>query len=368
MKQDPKNRNFIEIKKRQEISYLINKYLDKTKVFIKGVANSSASLELVDHGVVNIKFNKPYPDKIMEQYEITIYTVLKRYIEITLHQISADAKNYSARYQFIKASVANEIRHDKRINITDKDINAYNFQLDKYSINPSMTNFPIAIHISFDKYKEEIIKKFENSSVEVFRDEPENRLILAVKKLQKPFYVDNITETTNVPEYEDVMKSSFNSELSSLKKQGIRSILIYPVIYTNLKNEKTTIGYFKIISFSKPILENIIDKLEEYSNAIASDIRETTYQTIKKSLKVSNISKRGVQLIINHQSTVDMFLVDCENIIFSIKLNNNILTLIGKLANLTLDKDYIYKLGLQLVNNEGHKDLKLWDEYISSLS
>ncbi len=371
LNKDATNRNFIQVKKRKEINYLIDRYLNKKKVFIKGIPNTSASFRIVNpYGIIELQFNEPYQKNIIGLYEITIYTVLKRYIEITLHQVSSDTNQHKAKYQFIKVNIANQIRNDKRINV--KGISAYNFKLDKYSINPNMLNLPIAVQLSFDKYKNLIIKEFENSSVEIFDGIPDNKLLLAVKKLQKSFYVKNMpmeeAETGILPDYKSLMKSGFKTEMDNLRSQGIRSILIHPIIYTNLKNEKTTLGYFKIHSFSKPIDEDTIAKLNYYADAINNDIKETTYQTIKTHLKIANISKRGLQIIINHQSTVDMFLIDSKNVIFNIKLNNDYptLTLTAKIINISLDKDYIYKLGIHL--HDKSKDIKLWDKYIYSLT
>ncbi len=371
-----KPRDFVEVRGKNKLIYLLDQYLDKRKVFIKGLPREhSASLSLIEpHNIIKLTFHQQLPDNYALPYEITVYTISRRYIEMTLKTLTFE--NNQGEFKFVKADIAQQIRQERRYSVEKENCLVENFKLSKYSITARMKTVPIAVQVSFDKFKEDVSSDISECSILTYETNLADKLVKASKKTRKIVYIHNIFEqvsskhaNTDFLDLKDFLGLTFNQEIKLLKKENIKSIMIYPIIYTNIIGEKIAVGYFRIASGSQPIPQVIINKLSQYAKAITDDIRDSTIQIVSPALKVVNVSKRGLQVLAQDKDVVDAFIETREEMLFEVKSDNlSVITLLAKTASISLCSDNVYNLGIQLIDGEINEGLEDWDQYILSLS
>ncbi|GMT49786.1 MAG: hypothetical protein IEMM0008_1325 [bacterium] len=368
--QDLYDRNFIEVTEEKQVAYLVEQYLDKKRVYIKGVEQeTTAAIEvLYPNPTARLMFSNPLPKGFLND-EITIYTVTKRYIEITLRKSHFD--EIEGEFELISARIARSFREDPRVSIMDEGFVAENFRLSKYSIRPNMENVPICVQIAFDTVGPKLLEEFPDCISSVLDSGVFRKDTRVVLKQQKPLYIEDVMDAStfsplnpDLVDYRTFLGPKFEQEVEQLKREDIKSFLIYPVVYTNLKNEKASVGYFKMISKSKIIPEATLSRLDEFSKELNNIIRDANVKIIKNSIPVSNISKKGIQINVQDQKIIDTFHLNRSELVLTVRpLATYRFTLYAKIVNIIQQMDGSYTIGMRLIGGEGNRGLSAWQKY-----
>ncbi|MDH4127463.1 MAG: DUF1577 domain-containing protein [Spirochaetota bacterium] len=367
-------REFADVTDPKQISYLIEQYLDKKKVFVKGLPlGTTAELEILyPNPVAKLTFKEPLPQDYIRD-EITIFTVVKRYIEISLVKSSFDRT--TGEFELVNARIANSVREDPRIDVRSEDFFAENFRLSKYSINKNMKSAPICVQVSFDALRPKIIEEFPNCTLNILEEDVYKKDVHAVLKTQRILYIkdvhDPITYASSNSDFLDYGKYlglKFDQEFEALNREDIKSLLVYPIIYTNLYGEKTSIGYFKMISKNDFLSEHILSRLKEYSHVLSSNVRDSNTQIIKEAHKVVNISRKGIQIQVKDPKFVSIFQSNKNEVVLDVKPKPTFrLSLFAKIATITKGNDNIYNIGMQFIGGESIRGLSDWQNFVNKL-
>ncbi len=374
--EEEKNRGFAEITEIEKIRYLIQEYLEEKEVFIKGLSREiTVDLKLLDdENHIRLVFSRPLSPNVITNDELTVYTIVKRYIEITLKKVSFERTR--GEFNFVKAKIAQDVRNEPRIDVEYSDFIAENFRLSKYSINSKMETAPIAVQIAFDKFRPDILNEYPEAILAVFDANEKDRAVKALYKTQKVLYIENtFQENSYSPvesdflDYGHYLGRKFDQEMKFYKENDIKSLLIFPVIYTNIRGERTTVGYIKLASSTETSLKSHIPNLTGFAQTITDDIRDANIQIIKDPLPVMNVSKRGLQIKIADREVVDVFLNNREEMVLDIKPKPAFrITLFTRMANMKLESDNNYSIGMKIIGGEERHGISAWDKYLKKLA
>ncbi|MDH4127462.1 MAG: DUF1577 domain-containing protein [Spirochaetota bacterium] len=370
-------RNFTELTDEEQLNYMVDQYLDKKTVCIKGIPQDlTAEIQIIQSShTVRLSFEDNAPLGLIKQNELTVYTIAKRYIEIDLKKLGFE-KN-KGEFKFIKARIANDFRKEARILLKNtENFVAENFKLSKYNINTKMKNAPICVQLAFDKLKPEIIQSVPNSTLETYDEEKSTKkYINAVNKTHKILYIENVYDEssysptdTSFLDYKDFLGTKLDQEIEALKQEKIKSLLIHPVVYENLKGERVCVGHFKIISNSEPVSINIITKLNEYSKILTDNIRDANLQIIKAPQKILNISKSGISIQVKDKEVINIFNSNNNEIVFDIRPKPTFrFSIFAKIVQMYHGNNSNYIIGMQFIGGEQRRGLSAWNKYIDKL-
>ena len=370
-----KTRNFTEIKEKQQLNYIVDQYLGNRKVFVKGEPESlSANFEITNSGNnIRLSFPMELPNGIVKKADLTIYTIANRYIEIKLKKTNFD--NNIGDFEFVEAKIANDIRNEPRINVEKNNVIAENFRLSKYSVNPHMKTAPICVQHAFDLMRESILQEIPNAILEPFDEKNiKSKDLLAVQKTMKTLYIEDINKESNYESidpaflnYKEFLGSKFEQEVDQLKQSEIKSLLVYPIIYVNIMDEKIAVGFLKVSSTTGPLPLNLLPKLYEHSKKIAETIRDANVQIINTPQKVVNISKKGAQILVTDKKVIDTFRANREDLVFNIKPSSTFhIILYAKVINILENEDKTYLVSFNFIGGEERRGLDSWYKYVDN--
>lgn len=378
MRQQSKNgnREFSEVTNKDQFSYINDQYIKGKRVCIKGMPQEIlAELEILppdDH--IHLSFPEPLPQGCIIRNNIIIYAIANRYIEVYLKKYSFERNH--GEFEFIKALIAHNYRLEARLKVEELNFLAESFRLSKYSINPTIQNMPICVQLAFDTLRPTILEEIPECSLEVFDDENLKRKeIRAIQKSLKVLYIEDLFKESDFSSLDpaflnlkEFLGTKFNKEIELLKKDGIKSLLIYPVIYTNLKKEKTAVGYFKITSNSESISTNILTRLSEFSQTLVDNIRDANIEIINAPQKVVNVSKGGIQIKVKDKDVIDIFQANSDEVVLDVKPKPTFrFTLFAKVANIFVNSDKTYTIGMKVIGGEERRGIDDWNKYVEMI-
>jgi hypothetical protein len=298
---------------------------------------------------------------------------VKRYIEVIVKKIYFE--DNKGDFELVSAKIAHDNRINKRIVVTDKDFYAENFRLSQYSINPSTMDMPISVKVAFDKIKPDLLEKVPNCEAYIYNGHKEDKLSLAAIKTKKIIYIENVYKKANFSIHEkgflncsEYFGDTLDKEINNLILNNICSLLIYPVIFVNIKGEGVPVGYFKVTSTEADINKDILFYLDTFAVDIVNYIRDANVTIIKERQEVVNVSRKGVQLLVKDLDVLDTFTANREEIVFDIRPRPTFrITLFAKMVNLNKVSDKNYLIGLKVIGGAKRHGIGAWDSYIIRL-
>lgn len=367
------SRDFSLINDEKTISYLIKEYLDNKEVFIKtdNKQKISADLEFLERKkTVKLTFRYQPPLGLVKD-SISIFTIEKRYIEIKLKKEEFSSK--SGEFSFINAKIALKIRNVPRINVEFDNIYATNLRLSKYTIEPGITKAPICCQVAFDQLKTEIEKEFPNAKIGIMNDSIDNKAILASMLKREIIYVLNTSDESafrgmgKYLDYREILGNRFEREQSLLLDKKISSFLVFPVIYTNTKDEDVSVGYIYLESKTGGIPKNVIPQLKKFADSIVEQIRDSNISIIKEKQKIINVSKGGIQLELSNPDTINILKAHGNEVVFEVNAERFTFVLYGRIVHIFLDHEKSYVVGMKLIGGERRRGIEFWEKYIEKI-
>ena len=371
-----KSREFTEVTGKEEISYLVEKYVTDKKVFIKGSTDQiTADLEIIyPDNSIRLWFKSTIPSEVSKKNDITVYTISNRYIELSLEKKTFDGNN--GVFEFIKAKIAGDLRKEQRINVEHDDrLWVENFRLSKYFIKPDVKDIPICVQVAVDKLKPELLEKYPDCELSVYNDENcQNKTVLATRKSMKILFFEDINKETSMPQgdsgfidLKDFFGSKYELEMNGYKQNGIKSMLIYPVIYTNIQGEKTPVAFFKLVKKDGVIASDMLSVLAGLASKLNGYVRDANVHFIKTPQKILNASKNGLLIKMSSKEIIDIFLSHKNLFVLDIKPRPTYrLTLFAQLINILVDSKNSFTVGIKLIGGEQYKGLDDWHQFVEN--
>ncbi len=372
------HRDFVSIQDKEQLGYIMEKYMHGRKFNIKGIPQQiSANLDIIPfQEFVRLSFTDSLPEGFQLKDDLIIYTIARRYIEIFLKKLSFEGN--SGEFEFISARIASALRQEPRIQVEEnKDMWVENFRLSKYTINPNITDMPICVRVAFDAVRPLIQDELPGCQVEFFNDKNlKKKEILAVQKLQQILYLKDLQNNSpyEAPSddkflnYEQYLGTSFQKEMSELKHQKLKSMLIFPVNYFNFRGITTPVGYFKLSSDIGNIPLDIIETLQKYSRLVSDKIRDANVRIVKNPQRVTNISKNGIQIKVFDKDVIDVFLSHRNEVVLEvIPMPTFRLSLFGQVMSILVGSRNEYRIGLQFIGGEERRGLHEWQDYVQRI-
>ncbi len=163
-----------------------------------------------------------------------------------------------------------------------------------------------------------------------------------------------------------MLGSRFYRELELLTTKRIRSLLLIPVLYSNLLNEKQLIGCFRVTSASKPIPITLIPKAFNFADLFVKTLKQINIQKIKSAQKVTNISRTGFQIHIKNENLARQFAVNPEEIVLDLTPNPLFrFRFFGKAMNMFTESDGGFNVGMRILGCDNKTaELSDWYDYI----
>ncbi|MDH5680456.1 MAG: DUF1577 domain-containing protein, partial [Spirochaetota bacterium] len=333
----------------------------------------SADLEIIyPDNNIRLWFKSNIPSLVSTKNDITVYTISNRYIEISLEKKTFDGNN--GIFEFIKAKVASDSRKEQRVNVEHDD--RYwvdNFRLSKYYIKPNIKDIPICVQVAVDKLKPVLAEKYPDCELSIYNEANcVDKIILASRKNMKAVYIEDVHRETSMPQgdtgfvdLKESLGSVYDKEIQNMKQKGISSLLIYPVIYTNIQGEKTPVAYFKMSKNS--ISPKTLTDFATFAQTLNSYIRDANVHIIKTPQKILNASKSGLLIKVANKEIMDIFLSHKNLFVLDIKPRPTYrLTLFAQLVNILVDNKNSFAVGVKLIGGEQFKGLEDWQDFVEN--
>ncbi len=367
------DRQFYEITDKDLIISLIDKHLDKGKIQINEFPKEiMANIKTIKSGkCVHLSLNQFLPPDFDIRNWLTVFSVNNRYIEIILEKSYFDGKD--GMFDLVKAKIANNFRQNPRININDNHFIIENFQLNQLYINKEVNKNTSLIRETFNSLNLRSKKDFKKCELCDFDKNEKRKEIVAVQKTMKPLYVEDVYRLANKPpfnsdflDYKSFLGSQLDHEIGVLQAKKIRSLLVIPVIYTNLINEKTLLGCLRMTSPNAVIQPTFVTRLMSIANSLIDKINQKSNVKIKSIQRVSNISRHGLQMDIQNDELAKLISQNPEEIVIDVRPNALFrFSFTGKVMNMYTSDNGHFLAGVNFISCDNKMfDLTNWHKYM----
>ncbi len=362
---DSENRNAKAVTDKENIVYILSKYLKDEKIYLKGYYKKiPAKVEVIEDN--RLKVFLPFDYEF--ESKIYLYGIIRKYIEFELDFV--ETINIGRHiFDPVKAIIATSNRQHERFPVKNDSVTATHFQVlpeDSVIINSSKQSVAVfAVHKEYERRLSEFYPEVEIKSVH--NDDPILEMAFKSKKMiyLRDTYNENSYNSTS-DEMVDVgiqLGNKLYQTIKDFREKKIRSILIYPVIYHRYLKTDIAVAYIKIISFNDPIdIEYALPHLNYTSHELLEKIKKTLITDLDIEQRLLDISEGGMKLLATHHELIKYFNTSYEvlfELLFRINNQKYSVKLQGRLINKFQDHDHL-KLGILFSGSEdkGFEKLK----------
>ncbi len=294
-------REFQYITSRAKIQYLIKNYLLGQTYHLKHDIHQ----EIITISPQKSKQYIKVTTKRELKDHIIFYKVFKKYMEVSCGVIEVISPHiYILDVKSFK--IAKGEREYFRKIVGENIVNINNIRAAKNIINTSLFNIPTSVKIHCEQYKAQIIDIADHVEVAMF--DHNDPLFELIRKSSKTLYIKDTQDIASyIPEnendfidYRSYLNINMQDKMNEYQRNKIISELVVPIIYIDHANEPISLGYFKLISTTKPIEIDIIRKIKILTFEMVDKIRSSNTIQINKKEKVTNISNGGLLLRIDN--------------------------------------------------------------------
>lgn len=293
------------IKETPKIAYLLKEYILGKPLFVKNTLPPvAATLGLTeDPNVLTLTtpldFEAP-SDTIM------LHLTYKRHMELSCAILEKLDTGY--KIQITEALIANKPRTDKRLAVSQHDVFGHHFYISKNKIDVSPISFSVSNKVIFKDAERTMSARFpfiKICEMDAQNDSLEKKII---KKHGKGLFVSSITIDSET-EFEELgtipIKEALGDSYTEVKKdlvnKGVKSWLIRPILYTNVKGEEFPIGYFLLKSTDKVLGVDDYNNLAEEEKKIVDRIKDSNTILLNKKYPILNISLGGALIEVDDE-------------------------------------------------------------------
>ncbi|MDH5718733.1 MAG: DUF1577 domain-containing protein [Spirochaetia bacterium] len=315
-------RQFSVVDTPEKIDYLFNKYLVKNGLYFK---NSIPPVEAVltgyERGILNIRI----PTRFNIEEKFILFTNIKKQLEIECNNIEK-ISNEQVKAVVTKINIAEKDRVEIRIKpTTENAVFANNFLISKNKIELNFQAYSISNKVIFKEFEKEISIKYNNSTIKDIDPADLSFETKLIKTKKTGVFIKDINQDeTFIPPREDLLnlkeifnKEELNKNLRLIKEKGIKSFILYPILYTTIGSDKIPIGYIYLKSNEKSLDLSDYDSLGEVSERIIDRIKDANMINININQKIINISKKGL-LIEVENNELKKYLINRKDLTFDV--------------------------------------------------
>ena len=282
-----------------KISYLLKEYILGKPLFVK------KTLPPVQGNIDTTDKDNVYRITVQGAYAIpenlTLYLTYKRHMELVCKIIEKKENQYFVNIS--EAIIANKPRSAKRLAVDEHEVFGHHFYISKNKIDINPLSFSVSNKVLFKDAERILSAKYPY--IKIFDMDPTNQAVETkmIKKHGKGFFMSSITNDSEVefPELEtlavkEALGDSFKEFKTDLVNKGIKSWLVRPIMYTNVKGEVFPLGYFVLKSSEKNLEAQDYINLQEQETKIVDRIKDANTILINQKHKIVNISTNGALL------------------------------------------------------------------------
>lgn len=287
-----------------KIAYLMKEYILGKPVFVKRTLPPvQGSIDTTEKDFV-YKLTLQAPLEVLET--ITIHLTYKRHMELVCKVI--EKKDGICLVSIQEAIIANKPRVAKRLAVEEHEVFGHHFYISKNKIDVNPLSFSVSNKVLF-KDAERILSA-QYPHIKIFDMDPVSQAVETkiVKKHGKGIFMTSISlnSETEFPELEtmpvrEAMGESFAEFKTDLVNKGIKSWLVRPILYTNVKGDIFPIGYFVLKSSDKNLEAQDYKNLQEQETKIVERIKDANTIIINQRHKIVNISTSGALIEIDNE-------------------------------------------------------------------
>jgi hypothetical protein len=285
-----------------KITYLLKEYILGKSVFIKhSLPPVQANINTTDkENIFTVTIQGPYD--ISEK--VTLYLTYKRHMELVCKVIEQKDNTYLVN--IFEAIIANKPRAVKRLAVEQHEVFGHHFYISKNKIDVNPLSFSVSNKVLF-KDAERLLST-QYPYIKIFDMDPTNQAVETkmIKKHGKGIFMTSISKDSEVefPELEtlpvkDALGDSCSEFKTDLVNKGIKSWLVRPILYTNVKGDVFPIGYFVLKSSEKNLEAQDYINLQEQEIKIVERIKDANTIIINQKHKIVNLSTNGALIEID---------------------------------------------------------------------
>ncbi len=351
--------------------HVLTKFLLNQELFIRDSKTSSeiAFLKKVNPEATKVLLHKVGGTLWEVGQSIVLYKILGRYV-----QMEATVELAKGEGQYIvnleKLAIAKKEREKQRFVVPPGIVWITNILVTKAKIETDMFQVPMAVKVSFEDFQhrmKEKIGKTDLLTISVFKDTDNDR-IKAVKKTSKILFIANANDessfSTSLGEdfliYDNEVDTDVEDLILTLRKQGILSEVIIPILYINEEDESSIpIGYVHWQTKGHKLDFAEVIALKTQTFEMIDRLRNSNMMTITEKFPVMDISEGGLKVKINN-AELHRVLPKIPGFNFDIffKMQSPI-TCYGSIKSIRPDEEGNMIVGLSIAGHSSRKGEKL---------
>lgn len=293
---------------------------------------------------------------------IIIYGLSDKYIEIDLEVVQDIGPGYY-KCRIKSARRATDGRRDLRFKLAQGEAVATNFRVSKHTIDLSKFNIPTGIKVVLDQFQSANAKFADQFKIDVLSMDIRDAVLKNIKNTGKSLFIEDAGD----PESYRAMTDDFvdiallyGNELEKFInrniKNGIKSIIIVPVIYINEDQNPVIFAYMQAVSKTSTMgIDKVID-LKDMSFRLVDMIRGANTILIPVHQQILDISRGGAKLRITDPD-LGKYIQKSRGFIFDIVFKLQApLTIYGEIKSTSVDREGNLMIGVDFEGNSSRKD------------
>lgn len=298
-----KQREIQSIVDSSQVYYIIKTHLRDKALYFKDYPKEfrTSIRNIIDEKTIELVI----PPEIDLKDNITIYSVLSKFVEIDLQLFKKVSKDV---YQFtiVGSNIAKTNRENFRFSIEPGDAFITNIKTSRNIIDASKYSIPTSVKVIMHQHRHLLEDIADEVHISPF-DEKDSKHKL-VRKTLKTYY---IRDTQDMESYNPLdenfidihryLGNNLTNTMQYYRKRDIVSEIISPVIYISLKQEPIPLGIIQIISKSKILEPTDVLNTAEISFQIVDKIRIANTMTINERQSVLDIGRGGAKILITDE-------------------------------------------------------------------
>ena len=297
LKEDARENSVVN--EQAKILYLLKEYILGKPVFIKRTYPPvQCNIDIADDKDTYKVFVQGFND-VGEN--LNLYLTYKRHMELVCKVIEKKDNFYYVHIS--EAIIANKPRSAKRLAVDKHEVFGHRFYISKNKIDVNPLSFSVSNKVLFKDAERLLSVQYPHIKVSDMDPASQAMETKIIKKHGKGIFMTSITNESEVefPDLEtlparEALGDAFTGFKTDLVNKGIKSWLLRPILYTNIKGDVFPIGYFELKTTDKNLEAQDYKNLKEQETKMVDRIKDANTIIINQKHKIVNISLNGALL------------------------------------------------------------------------
>ncbi len=299
------DREYQRITDVEKISYILNEYMGQRPVFLKHTT-PRVQVNITEREGNLLKLTFPV-DFDVPKTTFTLYVNFNKQLEFDA-LVDDFVQDHVVKVTISEVRIATGARTERRFRTPEDVVVTDHFLISKNRIDLNPFSYAVSNRVIFHEYERQLAVKFGDIKIKDLDPTDRSLETLLIKKHKQGAIISdtNVLEEyanthgeLNLANLQQIWKEEVQKQMKLYKEKGIKSVLLRPINYTNLKGEKFPIGYFFYKSTEKNFTAEDYHALDETADEIIERIKDANTVQVNIRQKALNVSTGGICILVD---------------------------------------------------------------------